>query len=35
MKGTFGFPALEFGWDINFGVDMDSSVHIDNKKKDI
>ena len=36
MKGTFGFPATGFGRDvIIFGVDMSSSAHVDNKKKDI
>ena len=36
MKGTFGFPAIGFGRDvIIFGVDISSSAHADNKKKDI
>ena len=36
MKGTFGFPAFGFGRNcIIFEADIDSSVHIDNKKKDI
>ena len=30
---TFGLPATGFGRNvINFGADMDSSVHINNKK---
>ena len=33
MRGIFGFPVIGFGIDcIIFGADMDSSVHIDNKK---
>ena len=36
MKETFGFPAIGFGRDvIIFWVDMSSSAHVDNKKKDI
>ena len=36
MKGTFLFPTGRFGKNvITFGVDMSSSVHVDNKKKDI
>ena len=36
MKGTFSFPIGGFGKNvILFGVDMNSSVHVDNKKKDI
>ena len=36
MKGTFPFPTGGFGKDIIiFGVDMGSSLHFDNKKKDI
>ena len=36
MKGTFGFPAIEFDKNIIiFGVEMSSPPHIDNKKKDI
>ena len=36
MKGTFEFPAIGFARNvINFGVDMSSSPHIDNKRKDI
>ena len=32
----FSFPGSEFGKDvIIFGVDMSSSVHVDNKKNDI
>ena len=35
-KGSFSFPGLQFGQNmIIFGVDMSSSVHIDNKGKDI
>ena len=34
VKVTFGFRAIGFGRNIIiFGADMDSSVHIDNKKK--
>ena len=33
MKGTFGFPASR-NVIIIFGVDMISSAHTDNKKKD-
>ena len=33
-KSTFSFPNGRFGQDIiNFGVDMTSSAHVDNKKK--
>ena len=36
MKGTFGFCAIGFGRNcIIFGADINSSVHIDNNKKDI
>ena len=36
MKGTFSFPSGGFGKNIIiFGVDMSSSVYVDNKKKDI
>ena len=36
MKGTFRFPATGFATNvIIFGVDMSSSPHIDNNKKDI
>ena len=36
MKGSFSFPTGGFGKNaIIFGVDMSSSVHVDNKKKDI
>ena len=32
--GSFSFPGSGFGSNvINFGVDMTSSVHVDNKKK--
>ena len=35
-KTTFSFPDDGFGQNvIIFGVDMSSSVHVDNKKKDI
>ena len=35
-KGSFSFPGGGFGQNvIAFGVDMSSSVHLDNKKKDI
>ena len=35
-KGSFSFPGTEFGENvIIFDVDMNSSVHIDNKGKDI
>ena len=34
--GTFSFPPGGFGKDIIiFGVDMSSSVHVDNNKKDV
>ena len=34
--GSFSFPGSGFGSNvIIFGVDMTSSVHVDNKKKDI
>ena len=33
MERTFGLPATGFGRNvINFGADMDSSVHMNNKK---
>ena len=32
-KGDFTHPTGSFGNEIIFGVDMSSSVHIDNKKK--
>ena len=33
-KSTFSFPNGRFGQDvINFGLDMTSSAHVDNKKK--
>ena len=36
MKGTFRFPTIGFATNvIIFGVDMSSSPHIDNNKKDI
>ena len=36
MEGIFSFPAGGFGKNaIVFGADMSSSVHFDNKKKDI
>ena len=35
-KGSFSFPNGGYGQNvIIFGVDMSSSIHIDNKKKDI
>ena len=35
-KSSFSFPSGGFGQNgISFGVDMSSSVHVDNKKKDI
>ena len=35
-RSSFSFPGGEFGQNIIiFGVDMSSSAHIDNKKKDI
>ena len=35
-RGSFSFPGGGFGQNvIIFGVDMSSSVHVDNKKKDI
>ena len=35
-RSSFSFPGGGFGQNmIIFGVDMSSSVHIDNKKKDI
>ena len=35
-KGSFSFPGGRYGHGlINFEVDMSSSVHVDNKKKDI
>ena len=35
-KGSFSFPGIEFGQNvIIFSVDMSSSVHIDNKGKNI
>ena len=34
--GTFSFPTCGFGCNVKiFGVDMSSSVHVDNKKKDV
>ena len=36
MESSFSFPGGGFGQNILiFGVDMSSSTHIDNKKKDI
>ena len=36
MKGIFSFPTGEFGkYVIIFGVDMSSSAHVNNKKRDI
>ena len=34
-KSRFSFPGGGFGKNVIFGSDMSSSVHIDNKKKDI
>ena len=35
-RSSFSFPSSEFGQNVLiFGVDMSSSSHIDNKKKDI
>ena len=35
-KGNFPFPNGEFGCNVLiFGVDVSSSVYVDNKKKDI
>ena len=35
-KGTFSFPSAKIGQDIiTFGADMSSSVHANNKKKNI
>ena len=35
VKGTFSFPTGGFGKNyVIFGVDMNSSAHVDNKKKD-
>ena len=35
-KTSFTFPSGKFGQNIIiFGADMSSSVHVDNKKKDI
>ena len=35
-RGSFSFPGGEYGQNVLiFGVDMSSSAHIDNKKKDI
>ena len=35
-KGSFSFSSGGYGQNvISFGVDMSSSIHIDNKKKDI
>ena len=36
MKGTFSFPTDRFDKNIKtFGEDMSSSVHVENKEKDI
>ena len=32
--GSFSFPGIELGMSSFFGVDMSSSVHTDNNKKD-
>ena len=35
-RGSFSFPGGEYGQNVLiYGVDMSSSPHIDNKKKDI
>ena len=35
-RRSFSFPGGQFGQNVLiFGVDMSSSAHIDNKKKDI
>ena len=35
-KTSFSFPSSRFGQNvIIFGVDMSSSVHVDNKKRDV
>ena len=35
-RSSFSFPGGQFGQNVlNFGVDMNFSAHIDNKKKDI
>ena len=34
-RSSFSFPGGGFGQNIIFGVDMNSSIHIDNKGKDI
>ena len=35
-RGSFSFPGDGFGCNvIIFGVDMSSSIHVDNKKKNI
>ena len=35
-RSSFSFPSSGFGQNVLiFGVDMSSSAHIDNKKKDI
>ena len=34
-KSRFSFQDSGFGQNIIFGVDMSSSIHVDNKKKDI
>ena len=35
-KSSFSFPVGGFGQNVRiFGVDMGSSAHVDNKKKDI
>ena len=36
MDSSFSFPGGGFGQNVRiFGVDMGSSAHVDNKKKDI
>ena len=35
-RGSFSFPSARFGQNVLiFGVDMNFSAHVDNKKKDI
>ena len=36
IRSSFSFPSGGFGQNVlNFGADMSSSIHIDNKKKDM
>ena len=34
-RGIFSFPTGKFGYNLIFGLEMSSSIHVDNKKKDI